>query len=389
MAIDLARIQEASEPRPAPVAALAEHHATGTARVTGWNNPAWLQPRGVPIDELVLFTQQLALLLQTGNGIAPSIEVLATQAHAPALRAALHAVHQRLVSGAELSESLERHPKVFDRLYVGIVRAGEASGELRQSLESLAGMIEIRRRLRARLREAMTYPIVLSVIMLGVVVFMLTYMFPRFADLFADLGDELPITTRMLMGAAGFLRSRWWILPPIAGAVGYGIHRLWRMEVVREGWDRLKLNLPLAGRLYKEAYLYQLFASLSLLLGSHVPHLDAIRIAREAVRNVRYQAFFDRLAELVEAGRGVSQAFVEAPFLPGAVKLVVATGETSGALPLVMGRLSERYREELESDIRRMSTMLEPIMLVIMGLVVGLIAVSFITPLFKLSRAVH
>jgi type IV pilus assembly protein PilC len=389
MAIDLARIQDAPEPTPAPVAILPERRAAGGGRTASWNQPAWLQPRGVPLDELVLFTQQLALLLQTGNAIVPSIDALAAQAHAPALRAALRAVHQRLEAGAELSESLERHPKVFDRLYVSIVRAGEASGEMRQGLEALAGMLEIRRRLRARLREAMTYPIVLSVIMTGVVIFMLTYMFPRFADLFADLGDDLPITTRILMGLASFVRSRWYVLPPIAGALGFGAHRLWQTELVRGGWDRLKLSLPLVGRLYREAYLYQLFASLSLLLGSHVPHLDAIRISRQAVQNVRYTAFFDRLAELVEAGRGVAQAFLEAPFFPGAVKLMVSTGETSGALPTVMGRLSDRYREDLESDIRRLSTMIEPIMLVVMGVVVGLVAVSFITPLFKLSRAVH
>lgn len=389
MAIDLARLQEPPEPHSAPIAAVPEHRATSAARASGWNNPAWLQRRGVPVEELVLFTQQLALLLQTGNGIAPSIEILATQARAPALRNALLDVHQRLVAGAELSDGLERHPRVFDRLFVSIVRAGETSGELRQSLESLAGMIEVRRRLRARVREAMTYPIVLSVIMVVVVVFMMLYMFPRFADLFADMGDALPITTRLMLDLAGFLRSRWWILPPIAGLAGYGIHRLWQVEGARQGWDRLKLSLPFVGRLYHEAYLYQLFASLSLLLGSHVPHLEAIRIAREAVRNVRYQAFFNRLAELVETGHGVAPAFVEAPFLPGAVKLVVSTGESSGSLPLVMGRLSERYREDLESDIRRMSTLLEPILLVVMGLMVGLVAVSFITPLFKLSRAVH
>jgi type II secretory pathway component PulF len=218
---------------------------------------------------------------------------------------------------------------------------------------------------------------------------MMTYMFPRFADLFVGLGDELPPTTRMLMGLADFVRSRWWLLPPIAGVVGFAAHQLWKSRAMRGGWDRMKLSLPWVGRLYQEAYLYQLFASLGLLLGSHVPHLEAIRIARETVHSVRYQAFFDRLAELVEAGRGVAQAFLEAPFLPGAVKLMVSTGETSGALNVVMARLSERYREDLESDIRRLSAMLEPILLVVMGLVVGLVAVSFIMPLFKLSRAVH
>ena len=154
-------------------------------------------------------------------------------------------------------------------------------------------------------------------------------------------------------------------------------------------WDRLKLRLPLVGRLFFAAYLYRMFSSLGLLLGSHVPHLEAIEISRHAVRNVRFEALFDRLREQVEAGRGVAAAFIEVGFLPETVQLMISTGEASGALDTVMARLSERYREDLERDIRRLGTLIEPIMLVGMGVAVGFIAVSFIMPLFQLSRAVH
>lgn len=298
-------------------------------------------------------------------------------------------VHARLEGGSRLSECLEQYPLVFDTLFVSIIRAGEASGALRESLDQLAGILEMRRRLYGRIREAMTYPAILTCIMGIVIVFMMTYMFPRFSELFADLGDELPWTTRMLMGSATLLRSRWWAVIPIAIMAVVGVQKLWKMEALRRLKDWLKLGLPFVGALYTEAYLFQLFSSLGLLLGSRVPHLEAIGIARKAVGNVLYQGFFASLAEHVEAGRGVAQAFQESRLFPQTVKLMIATAEGTGALDTVMTRLSQHYREELESHIRRLSTLIEPIMLVIMGVMVGFIAISFIVPIFKLSRAVH
>ena len=159
--------------------------------------------------------------------------------------------------------------------------------------------------------------------------------------------------------------------------------------MLRRLWDRVKTILPVIGRLYEEAYLYRLFSSLSLLLTSHVPLLEAVGIVRDLVRDARYGAFFNNLSRHVEVGHGVTRAFQEADFLPDTVKLMVATGETSGALDTVMGTLAERYREDLESDIRRFSTLLEPVLLVVMGLLVGLIAISLIVPIFRMSRTIN
>lgn len=343
----------------------------------------------VSLDELVLFTQQLALLLQTGNSLLPSINALAAQVRSVPLKRTLRSVHARLEEGAGLSDCLARHPQVFDTLYVSIVRAGEASGHLREGLDRLAHMFQVRKTLQGRVREAMTYPIVISCIMVLVIGFMMFYMFPRFEDLFIDLGDELPMSTRLLLGTTNFLRSRWWIVLPIVIAVGIAARKGLQSPAARRAWDHLKLRLPGVGALFYSAYLYQLFSSLGLLLSSKVPHLEAIGIARHAVKNAKFEVLFDRLAEQVEAGRGVAAAFQEASFLPEAVRLMLSTGETSGALDTVLTRLSDRYREELESDIKRLSTLIEPVMLVGMGLVVGFIAVSFIMPLFKLSSTMH
>lgn len=390
VAIDLARIDHT--PRPESREPAREGRPKGKAGSSPLAVFARIQiggSRKVKLADLVLFTQQLGLLLNAGTGLVPAIGALALQMKPCMMKEILMQVHARLEGGSRLSECLEQYPLVFDTLFVSIIRAGEASGALRESLDQLAGILEMRRRLYGRIREAMTYPAILTCIMGIVIVFMMTYMFPRFSELFADLGDELPWTTRMLMGSATLLRSRWWAVIPIAIMAVVGVQKLWKMEALRRLKDWLKLGLPFVGALYTEAYLFQLFSSLGLLLGSRVPHLEAIGIARKAVGNVLYQGFFASLAEHVEAGRGVAQAFQESRLFPQTVKLMIATAEGTGALDTVMTRLSQHYREELESHIRRLSTLIEPIMLVIMGVMVGFIAISFIVPIFKLSRAVH
>jgi len=389
MAIDLGQARRSPERAATPAS------ATGGGKAEPWVHPLrrWAQfdltGGRISLGDLVVFTQQLALLLRGGNGLVPSIDALAEQVESRAFRAALEEIHDRLEAGGELSECLERHPRIFDRLYVSIVRAGEASGKLQSSLEQLGRILETRQRLQSEIREAMTYPIILTVIMVIVVIFMLVYMVPRFGDLFTGLGDELPFSTRLILAAGDFLRSRWWTLIPILGLAAIGGRKIWNLPAVRDAWDRGKMKLPLIGGFFADSYLYQVFSSFGLLLGSRVPHLEAIGIVRRAIRNVHYERFFARLSEHVETGRGVASAFQEADFLPRAVKLMVTTGESSGALDRAMLGLSERYRESLERGIRRLSSMIEPVLLVVMGLMVGFLAISFIVPLFKLSRAVH
>jgi type II secretory pathway component PulF len=340
------------------------------------------------VEDRVVFAQQLALLLQTGNSVVPSIAALAKQSRSEAMRKVLDRVHSGLQDGKPLSDCLQRHPDAFGPLSVNLIRAGEATGALQESLAELTRMLQIQRGLRNRIREATTYPLVLIALMVGVLTFMMVFVLPRFAELFEGIEDELPITTRLLLGTGDLLHSRWWLLIPITLLVVIVARWLRNSGAMLRAWDSLKLKIPLVGKLFEEAYMFRLFSSLSLLLSSHVPLLEAIGIARGLVGNSRYNAFFDNLTRQVEGGHGVTPAFQEADFFPDTVKLMVATGESSGAMDKVMGSLSERYREDLESDIRRLSTLLEPALLVVMGALVGLIAVSFIVPIFKMSKAI-
>lgn len=387
MAIQLAKT--AAGPVPAPVNTASAPRKAEPSALARLNSIKLFESRNVSLDDLVFFTQQLGLLLETGNSLVPSIEALAAQATSAPLKRVLLAVHLRLQTGADLSECLSQHPKVFDDLFVSLIRAGEASGALQESLARITNILEVRKNLRARIREAMTYPCVLLVIMAGTMIFMMAFVIPRFAEIFEGMGDDLPASTRLILGTSDFLRSSWMFVLPTMIAVWLGIVRLLKTKPVRRARDSLLTRAPLLSVLSTRAYLFQLFSTFGLLLGSRVPLMDAIKIARKVVRNVHYEDFFDRLSRYVEEGRGISQAFQEAAFLPDTVKLMVSTGETSGALDRVMARLATYYREELESSIRRLSVVLEPVMLVVMGTMVGFIAVSFIVPIFRMSRAIH
>lgn len=369
------RAARESAPKASPLARLSEVKIFGS--------------KGVSLEEMVLFTQQLALLIETGTGLVPSIEALSTQIGSPTLRKVLTRVREQLEEGMDFSECLREHPNVFDGLYVGLVRAGEASGALQESLMRIAGIMEVRKRMRARIQEAMTYPMVLSIIMTATMIFLLTYVVPRFASIFDALGDELPWSTKLILGVSGFLKTRWWLAVAAAIAGAFAGRSLWKTRAVRRLWDRMKISMPVLGGITGQAYIFQLFSSFGLLLKSRVPHLEAIGIAREVIKNVHYDEFFLNLTKHVEEGHGVALAFRETKFLPNTVKLMISTGETSGALDMVMTKLSEHYRVSLESGIRRLGVVLEQVMLIVMGVMVGFIAISFILPIMKMSQAVH
>jgi type IV pilus assembly protein PilC len=343
----------------------------------------------VTTQDLVTFTSQLSLLLQNGNSLVPSIEALATQTGAPVMKTALTQVQGDLEQGLSLSKCFEQHPHIFDTFFVSIIRAGEASGALQEGLIRLGTILDIQASMKKKIGEAMTYPIVLTVIMGLVIVFMLTFMVPKFADIFAEIKDELPWSTNALIWLGAFMRSSWWIAIPIGVSAGIGIRKMAQSTKMRQLMDTMKMRLPFVKQLFMKSYMFQLFSSFSLLLSSRVPLLEAIEIARLAISNSKFEEFFDHLAEQVAAGNGMTKAFEECTFLPETVKIMVATGDASGALDQTMERLSNHYRLELESDIRKLGSLIEPVMLVVMGVVVGFIAVSFIVPMFKLSSVAH
>ncbi|MGE0486592.1 MAG: type II secretion system F family protein [Gammaproteobacteria bacterium] len=335
------------------------------------------------------FTEQLALLLDTGMALVPALESLRAQTRDGALGDVLDGLATAINEGASFAAALEHYPELFDGAYVALVAAAEQGGYLQRALGHLLAVDEQNDELVGQLKSAFSYPLFLVVFSVAVVIFVLTVVFPRFGDLFSSIADQLPLTTRVLMWASDVLLAQSWWLGPLAvlglvsavrwAASPAGTARLhdWAGEVV--GLRALMVRF----------YLVQTLRTLSLSLGNGVTLLDALGACRGVTPNRRFRAFIDDLRGSVQAGQGVASVCQRTDFLPELTRQMISTGEESGDLPLVTARLADHYQRELKRILISLSKVVEPAMLLVMGAVVGLIVSSLILPIFKLAHAVH
>lgn len=345
--------------------------------------------QGVSTKDRIFFTERLALLLETGNPLHLGLEALGRQAGSPAMTAVIADLGQGVSGGLSFSQALARHPEAFPPAYVSVVSAGEHGGFLPQVLERLRELDEKRQELRTTLFSAFSYPAFLMVFSAAVVLFVLMVVFPKFGDLFEMIWDKLPITTRFLMTASAALRSYWPVFVGALAAAGFGLWRWLANPKGRAALDAFVLRLPVLGEIAVLFHLVQFMHVMSLALGNGVAALDALRSCREVVASPSFREFVRELEFNVSEGRGLSAGFQEADFVPDLVRQMVATGEESGSLALVMGRMASFYEREWKQRLNTLAKLVEPTMLVVMGLVVGILVSSLILPIFKLSTTVH
>lgn len=337
----------------------------------------------------MFFTERLALLLETGNDLHTSLEILERQVNNPGFGELMNGLRTDIAGGLAFSQALAKHPEVFSSTHVNLVGASEQGGFMGQALQRLTEMEEKSAQLRATIGTAMFYPVFLIVFSIAVVVFVLMVVFPKFQDLFTAIADQLPMTTIILMAASDLLRQYWTL---ILGGVGMLLFVLSRWLGTPNGTatlDRLKLTVPLVKDIFVQLYLSQLMRVMGLSLGHGVSVLDTLRACREVVRNSEFRRLIDGVEAEVNEGRGIAAGFRKAGFIPPLARQMIETGEDTGNLPLVMGRIADFYERELTKKLITVSKLVEPVMLLLMGVVVGLIVSSLILPIFKLSRAVH
>ncbi|BDI04691.1 type II secretion system F family protein [Sphaerotilus microaerophilus] len=339
--------------------------------------------------ERMLLTERLLLLLETGVSLHQALRELHAQERHPGVAAVLDAVSGAVLEGQPLSVALAPHGALFPPTYIALVNAGERGGFLPQVLQQLLEMDEQADRLRSTIASALSYPIFLIVFSLAVIVFVLVGVFPKFADMFEQIRNDLPWSTRVLMALSDGLRLHWpWVMAALGGLTG-GAAVLLRRPDVLERLDALKLGLPGLRTIYQQIYLSQTLRVLGLSLAHGVPLVDALRACQDLVPNRLFRRFMADLREQVTEGRGLAQGFQHSPLVPTMVRQMITTGEDSGNLAKVMTRIAEFYDRELNRRIALISRLAEPVMLLVMGALVGLIVASLILPIFKLSRAVH
>ena len=347
-----------------------------------------LRRQRVGARERRFLTEQLALLLETGNSLQSSLQALRDQSGQPALRELLDSLLQDIEQGRQLSTALARHPEVFPSTYTSLVAASEEGGYLPQVLEQLLALEEKREQLQRTLVSALSYPLFLLVFALAVIVFVLVVVFPKFKDLFSLIEDELPVTTRVLMAVSQLLQNHW--LPLLLGLLTlvFGIGYWARSPRGRDFIDRARLEWPLLRGIFLPLYLVQCLRVLGSSLRNGVTVIEALHSSREVVANGLFRRFIGQLENHVEQGQGIAAGFADSSFIPPLVRQMVKTGEDSGNLAKVMLRLADHYERELNQRLETLSRLAEPIMLLIMGGVVGVVVSSLILPIFKLSHAV-
>ncbi len=337
---------------------------------------------------LMAFTRQLATLIDAGLPIIRSLSILKDQVESTIFKEKIDDMIKSIEGGSSLSESLARHPKVFDNLYVNMVRAGEIGGVLEAVLNKIAEFLEKRQALKGKVKSAMMYPLVVALLAAGIVAFIMIKIVPRFVDIFQQMGAELPWLTQQLVLASNILlyRSPWVILGLI---VIYIIFR--KINQTKEGkyvFDVMKLKVPVFGPLLKKIAIVRFAGTLSTLIHSGVPILQALDIVRDTSGNEVIARAMDKVYSSVKDGDTIHEPLGKCPVFPPLVIHMVAVGEETGAIDLMLNKVAEAYEREVDDTVNALTSILEPILIVALGLIVGTIVVALYLPLFDIPNLV-
>ena len=338
--------------------------------------------------DILNFTNQLAVMVRAGISLQDSLESIAEQNENQRFKAVIIDLKNRIEEGRSFSQALAEHPEVFGNLYINMVAAAEVSGSLSGMLQKLAEYLDGEAETRSQVRGAMVYPIIIAVMAVLVTIFLLLFVLPRFTAIFAGKEHLLPAPTKILLASSAFLRSYWFLIVPAVGAAFAGFFYFIGTNVGRLWWDKTKLVLPLVRRLCRSLYITRSLHTMGVLTRAGVPILDTISITAQIAGNVLYKDMWFGVYEDVRQGKKIASGLSRYNLMPSNVVQMIRSGEDSGTLSDVLRDVSNYYARELRTVIKTTVSMIEPIMIVMMGVVVGFIAMSIILPIFKMSSAV-
>jgi general secretion pathway protein F len=342
----------------------------------------------VSLPELSLMTRRLATLLGSAVPVYEAVATLYAQERPGELKNILGRVRERLAEGSGLAGAMAAEPRVFGDSYVSMVAAGEASGALDIILERLAGFMEDQNAIRNKVVTALAYPILMVVVGAGVMMFLLGFVVPKIVTIFEQSKAALPFITVILIKVSHLVQKGWWALLLLAGGAVYSWRKLARREDIRRRQDRLLLKLPLAGELWRHLILSRFAKVLGLLLVSGVPVIKAMDITSAAVVNREYRACLAEVkGELIEGGT-LSAALGKSLLFPPLLVHMIAVGEKSGDLEKMLTRVGDAFEREFESSVTRLMSLLEPLLVLAMGLCVGFVVVAVLLPIFQLNQLV-
>jgi len=338
--------------------------------------------------DILNFTNQLAVMVRAGISLQDSLESIAEQTDKQKFRVVISDLKRQIEAGQSFSQSLAEHPQVFSNLYINMVAAAEISGSLSDMLQKLAEYLDQEAETRSQVRGAMVYPIIIAVMAIAVTFFLLCFVLPRFTAIFAGKEHLLPLPTRLLMTSSAFLRSFWFLIVPAIGASLWGFWYFTNTDAGRLWWDKTKLVLPLIKTLCRSLYITRSLHTMGVLTRAGVPILNTISITAHIAGNALYKSMWLGVYEEVRQGKKIASSLSGYNLMPRNVVQMIRSGEDSGSMGDVLRDISNYYARELKTVIKTVTSMIEPIMIVLMGVLVGFIAMSIILPIFRMSHVV-
>lgn len=333
-----------------------------------------------------LFARQLATMIEAGLTLPKAIKIASTQARNDRIRNIYLDVYKDLEEGVQFSSALAKHPEAFDRVFVSVVGAGESTGKLDVVLAQIANQLENDNNFAGKVKSAMYYPAFILVALIAIGTYMLVKVVPTLKGIFDAQGAQLPVSTKMLISLSDFMQIYWYIVIAILVAVVVFFRYYLASEVGGQLKDRIEINIPGLNKIFKGMYLYRMTQVLSMLLGAGVPMLTSLRICASAVGNGLYEEAMLDIAKHVERGIPLSAQLLKEPVFPPIIGQMAAVGEETGQLDGVMEKVSQYYKEETDQLVKTLSTLIEPIILIIMGIGVAFLVFSVLLPIYQVSQ---
>jgi type IV pilus assembly protein PilC len=343
-----------------------------------------IKPRSMQV-----FSRQFATMIEAGLNIVAALVILEEQTDDRYLAEVIAELRADVEGGLLLSQAMARHPKVFDELYVSMVQAGEASGLLDQVLDRVADQIEKTTKIKRRVKGAMVYPTVVFTFATLVLIAMLMFIVPIFAKIFTSLNGKLPLLTRLVLQASGVLRHQWYIVFPLLAALIWGALRYKKTEQGRQMWDRFKLRIPLRiGETVLKVTMARLLRTLATLVAAGVDIIRALEIAGNTAGNWLVEQALAEARIKVQEGVPIAQPLTDDPLFPPMVSQMVRIGEETGELEQMLSKVADFYEDEVDSTIASLMSIIEPIMMIGVGFMVGIIIVAMYLPMFKMMQLI-
>lgn len=338
----------------------------------------------ITTKDRVVFTRQLATLIGAGLPLSQSLNTVLEQTQNKQLQSIVQEISASVEGGKSLSESFAKHPEVFDPVFLALVGAGEMSGTLDDSLQRVADQQEKDAAIMSKIKGALTYPIIVLVVIFGVMAFMLFTVVPQVEKLYHDLKKSLPFLTQIMVDAASFLANFWWLTIIIVGVLIYFLIQFMKTETGIKTMDNFKLNVPIFGQMFRKLYMARFMRTGQTLLSTGVSMLDMLNITAKAVNNTVISNSILKAAEKVKGGKTLSSAIQPEDYILSLVPQMIKIGEQSGRIDEMMGKTAQVFEDELDEQIKNISTAIEPVLMVVLAVVAGSMVAAILLPIYSL-----